>query len=309
MGYYVKLFAETAFPVLYHILCQKFNNYFGKCFKLKDGKLCGVFMGYRYVYTVFIPLVVILREVDEKRLILEVFSCGYYEVEVYGLPIYRSVKQYEKKNVQGFLDEILRNNKIDYQISEELSDTVLEDVFSDFEKLVSEEGKLMLEKFKLEKIEKEKRLEEERLETRERVKYLPEKLKILNPCPFLEVSSEFSDIFICGAFKYTYVPLSSMTEKEVVKRCAHGLYANCKYYFEALKKLRTCPFLKEITTLPNNYTCEASKFVHVPFSKISEEEMLNQCAEKRYYSCTYYLEARKTLEKRIREIREKIAEL
>ena len=57
MGYYVKLFAETAFPVLYHILCQKFNNYFGKCFKLKDEKLCEVFMGYRYVYTIFIPLV------------------------------------------------------------------------------------------------------------------------------------------------------------------------------------------------------------------------------------------------------------
>jgi len=86
---------------------------------------------------------------------------------------------------------------------------------------------------------------------------------------------------------------------------------NCKYYLEALKRLRTCPFLKRSSVFPNKYIyiCEASKYVHVPFSRIDEKDLPRYCVENRYYDCTYYLNAIGTIEKRIEEIKEEIKKI
>jgi len=109
-------------------------------------------------------------------------------------------------------------------------------------------------------------------------KHLPEKIKRLAPCPFLE-TSEFSDIYVCGASKYVYVPYDSLNARETINKCAGNRYINCRHYVEAISKIRICPFLKRHVLLPGGhiYTCEASEYVHAPFSKIDEEFLSRNC--------------------------------
>jgi len=301
MGYYMKLLADSTFPVLYYVFCRGFNRFYGRCFKLKSGKLCGIILGSRFVFDISIPLLIILREMDENRLLIEISSYGCLTPFAYrNLP-------YEK-GVRDFLSEVLKRHRFEYRMLEEIDRFPSEYVFSNIERLILEEGELILEKQKLERIEREKKLEEKRLERHERAQFLPEKMKKLNPCPFLEVSSDFSDIYVCGASKYTYVPLSSMSESDAIDRCTRNIHVSCKYYLEALKNLKICPFLKKSPVFPNKYidTCEASKYVHVPFSRVDEKDLLRYCVENRYYDCTYYSNAISTIEKRIKEIEDKI---
>mgnify|MGYP000182654889 FL=1 len=65
---------------------------------------------------------------------------------------------------------------------------------------------------------------------------LPREMKSLGACPFLEISLDFPDLYICGASRIIYIASSSsMTKKDVDKRCIENRYVKCKYYLEALK--------------------------------------------------------------------------
>jgi len=57
---------------------------------------------------------------------------------------------------------------------------------------------------------------------------------------------------------------------------------NCKHYLEALDKIRVCPFLKRQIAFPSSYIyiCEASKYVHVSFSKINEVQLSKHYRKK-----------------------------
>ena len=136
------------------------------------------------------------------------------------------------------------------------------------------------------------------------------KMKNLAPCPFLE-TSEFLDIYVCGASKFIYVLHSSLSEEEAIKRCTGNRYIDCKNYLEALDRIRVCPFLGRQVLIPSSYihVCKASKYVHVSFSKISKTQLSRHCTEDRYYDCEYYLNAVNTIENGIKELDRKIEKL
>jgi len=55
------------------------------------------------------------------------------------------------------------------------------------------------------------------LDKTELIRFLPKKWRTLSPCPFLELSADFSDVYICKASDTIYMPVSNLSEKEIVK--------------------------------------------------------------------------------------------
>jgi len=270
------------------------NPFQGTCFKLKNGKLMGIVMSEELFFTghgYVASLVILLKEKEKDKVSMEIFSYAT-----------RLRDKNHKKHVKSIL-ELLKTYKFQYEILKEFNDFFSQYNLSDFDKLILDQGRLLSAKRQLENFE----LEKKRIKEREPFRDLPTEIKFSAPCPLLE-TSEFSDIFICGASKYTYVPHSSLSKKETINQCTENRYMNCKYYIETLDKIRTCPFLKSQATLLGDYiyTCKASKHVHVPFSRISRKQFTKHCIKDRYYDCEYYLNALNTIENKIKEIEEKI---
>lgn len=320
MGYYLKLLVDASFPVLYRVLSDKIGRHFKTVFKLRDGKLCGVILGERYIGSQLstvaavaaisssaaplalmstgpAALVVMLREKEDSKVVVEVFSFA----GIGGLNRDRLLKQ-----AAYSFSGLLKNLGFKFEILDEVSDFFSWKVSSELNSLVLEKAELVLEKDRL----KRKKSGKERVRSRVVDQSLPEELEMLGPCPFLE-SSEFSDIFVCGASKHVYVPTSSISKDEVMKRCVGTSFVRCEYYVKALDMLEACPFLKRrsIGPLKAVYICEASKYVDVPFSKIEDEYATKNCVEDRYLSCSYYVDAIKEIEKKIIELDRKIKEI
>ncbi len=310
----MKLLVDSAFSVLYFVISRKIGKNYGRCFKLKNGRLCGVIMCENYIpsFIGLASIAFILREEENNKTVLEIFSYGGIIPRHFGMFSSRFsvvsgnlIYQQHKQRVHN-VSKMLKNLGFKYEILEEIRDFTSQSISSELEKLILEKGELTFEKKRLENIE----LKKEIVERREPVQFLPEKMRSLAPCPFLEISPEFSDIYICGVSKHVYVTQSSLSEKEAIDRCTGNHYTGCKNYLEALNKLKMCPFPKRRVVLPGRYIyiCETSKYVQVPFSKLDEEDLLRYCVENRYYDCTYYLNTLNIIEKRIKEIEKKIAE-
>ena len=320
MGYYLKLLVDASFPILYRMLSDRIGRHFKTVFKLRDGKLCGMILSERYsgsqlstaaavaaISTSAAPLalmstgpaalVVMLREKEDSKVVIEVFSFA----GIGGLNRDRLLKQI----AYGF-PGLLKNLGFKFEILDEVSDFFSRKISSELSNLVLEKAELVLEKDKLKRKESEKG----RVKSRVIDQSLPEELKMLSPCPFLE-SSEFSDIFVCGASKHVYVPISSLSKGEVMKKCVGTSFVSCEYYVKALDMLEMCPFLKRrsIGPLKAMYLCGASKYVDVPFSKIEDEYVTKNCVEDRYLSCSYYMSAINEMERRINELDRKIKEI
>jgi len=177
---------------------------------LKSGYFYGIIVGEKYFWrsNSSAAVTITLEEEGDGRVVVEVFSyaggSGVFDIS-YGVH-----KTYAHEVLRA-----LENGGFSYEILDEIDYfTPKQTPYNPDELLPKEE------------IEEEK------------VQLLPEKIRKLYPCPFLESSLDFSDIYICKASKIINLPTFTLHEKEVLKRCVENRYLQCKYYLEGLRKQR-----------------------------------------------------------------------
>ena len=78
---------------------------------------------------------------------------------------------------------------------------------------------------------------EELLEEIRRKSVLPPEMKALRPCPFLSVSPDFPDIYLCRVSEITYVPVSTLAREEARERCVLDRWPECENYRRAIDVL------------------------------------------------------------------------
>ena len=78
---------------------------------------------------------------------------------------------------------------------------------------------------------------EELLEEIRRKSVLPPEIKAMRPCPFLSVSPDFPDIYLCRVSEITYVLVSTLTEEEAKEKCVLDRWPECENYQRAIDAL------------------------------------------------------------------------
>ncbi|MHA1721730.1 MAG: hypothetical protein ACTSXW_01500 [Candidatus Baldrarchaeia archaeon] len=208
--HYIRLVVNSSFSTLYRVLSRVFGQCYRRCLMLKGGYFYGIIVGEKYFWrsNSSAAVTITLEEEEDNRVIVEVFSYagghGVFDIS-YGV---------HKTYVHEVL-EVLRRGGFSYKILDEI------DYFTPKQTPYDPDGLLS----------KEWGGEEE-----EEVQLLPERIKKLSPCPFLEPSLDFSDIYICKASKIIDIPTYTLHEKEVLKRCVENKYLHCKHYIEGLKR-------------------------------------------------------------------------
>lgn len=251
---YVKLLVHYSFPDFYYVLAKKYGKIFRKCFRLEDGKLYGILVGEMFLFGIEgkISIFIALEERKGDEVFVEVFLHGGPQTMPFD-PYKRWIKKF-----LNFLNDFGFN----YDILSEMYKVSMKDALSDVEKEILGKDKM--------------------------ISFLPKRLRVLNPCPFLEMSPEFPDVYICKASEIVYMPVYNFSEQKVLKQCVENRHLHCKHYLEAVEKKGTCPFLKRYPTSRDKYTyfCTAR---HVPFVKLEEREVSRYCVKNKYVDCRYYL--------------------
>ena len=253
-AYYVKLLVHHSFPDLYYVLAKKYGKIFRKCFRFEDGKLYGILVGEMFLFGVEgkISIFIALGERKGDGVFMEVVLHGGLQT----MPF-----DHYKRWIKKFLN-FLKDFGFNYDILSEIHKVSMKDTLSDVEKEI--------------------------LGKDEMISFLPKRLRVLNPCPFLEMSPEFPDVYICKASEIVYMPVYNFSEQEVLKQCVENRHLHCRHYLEAIEKEGTCPFLKRYSTSRNKYMyfCTAR---HTSFVKLEEREVSRYCVKKQYVDCKYYL--------------------
>ena len=78
---------------------------------------------------------------------------------------------------------------------------------------------------------------EELLEEIRRKSVLPPEMKAMRPCPFLSVSPDFPDIYLCRVSEITYVPVSTLAEEVAREKCVLDRWLECENYQRAIDAL------------------------------------------------------------------------
>ena len=201
MAPYVRILVESPFPVLYHVLIRKLPHFYRRCLRLDNNKLYGIIYSEQSYYSMF-------------------FGANMWAPLIITLE--------EKEDEKTFIEVLWHSSEKGLKMLFK----VIETLGLKYEKIDE------IKSFLPSNTPYNPDLPVPEVDEKA-IQLLPEKMKRLGACPFLEVSLEFSDIYICGASRLIYIREgSSIYEKDVKKRCIENRYVECKYYLEALKKQR-----------------------------------------------------------------------
>ncbi len=203
--HYIRLLVKSAFLTLYYFLGQKFGQCYRRCFKLEDGRLCGIIVGEKYSFDVNsdVAVTITLEEKDDDGVIMEIFSYA-------GGAGFARISWGVHKTFALNVVYTLRDYEFDYEILNEI------DYFSPSKMPYDADGPIPISERRIPSI-------------------LPERVVKLNPCPFLSLSLESPYKYVCNAKKLLKISKYTMSEKKVIKHCTGEQYRQCEYYAESLR--------------------------------------------------------------------------